>query len=67
LAEAQAVLRLDSEHYDKTWRVPKGDYFMIGDNRGRSCDSRSWGAVPPANLIGPVIFRYWPPTRIGFP
>ena len=57
----------DSEHFNKTWRVPKGDYFMMGDNRGGSCDSRSWGPVPRANLIGPVIFRYWPLNRIGFP
>ena len=55
----------DGEHFDKTWRVPAGDYFMLGDNRGGSCDSRSWGAVPRANLIGPVVFRYWPLTRIG--
>jgi signal peptidase I len=57
----------DSEHFNKTWHVPKGDYFMMGDNRGGSCDSRSWGPAPRANLIGPVVFRYWPLTRIGFP
>jgi signal peptidase I len=57
----------DRKYVDKTWRVPKGGYFMLGDNRGGSCDSRSWGAVPRANLIGPVVFRYWPLTRIGFP
>jgi signal peptidase I len=57
----------DSEHFSQTWRVPVGDYFMLGDNRGGSCDSRTWGAVPRANLIGPVVFRYWPLPRIGLP
>lgn len=47
-----------------TWRVPRGSYFMLGDNRSASCDSRSWGAVPRENLIGPVLARYWPPQRI---
>lgn len=50
----------DSEHFNKTWHVPKGDYFMIGDHRGGSSDSRSWGAVPKANLIGPVGLRAAP-------
>jgi signal peptidase I len=40
---------------------------MLGDNRGTSCDSRTWGSVPRGNLIGPVVLRYWPPSRIGFP
>jgi signal peptidase I len=57
----------DRDHFNKTWAVPPHDYFMMGDNRGRSCDSRSWGPVPRANLIGPVVFRYWPLNRIGFP
>jgi signal peptidase I len=57
----------DAAHFDKTWHVPRGEYFMMGDNRGASCDSRSWGAVPRANLIGPVVFRYWPLDRIGWP
>jgi len=57
----------DLKHFNTTWRVPQGKYFTIGDNRGGSCDSRDWGAVPRASLIGPVVFRYWPPDRIGFP
>jgi signal peptidase I len=48
------------------WMVGPGMYFMMGDNRASSCDSRDWGAVPRANLIGPVFAVYWPPQRIGF-
>ena len=47
------------------WKVPKKSYFMVGDNRGQSCDSRIWGSVPRKNLIGPVFATYWPPSRIS--
>jgi signal peptidase I len=56
----------DSTHFGQSWRVPEGDYFMLGDNRASSCDSRTWGAVPRSSLIGPVIFTYWPPDRISY-
>ena len=46
--------------------VPPNHYFFMGDNRGESCDSRVWGAVPRGNLIGEVFFVYWPPNRLGF-
>ncbi|HWF53741.1 MAG TPA: signal peptidase I [Solirubrobacteraceae bacterium] len=45
--------------------VPKGDYYMMGDNRPDSEDSRFWGPVPKAWLIGKAFFTYWPPDRIG--
>jgi signal peptidase I len=46
-------------------RVPKGMWFMMGDNRGLSDDSRFWGPVPAKWIIGDAFFTYWPPDRIG--
>jgi signal peptidase I len=57
--------RQDTDYAGSTWRVPFGQYFFMGDNRGQSCDSRRWGAVPRKDLIGPVIATYWPPNRIS--
>ncbi len=45
--------------------IPPGRYFMMGDNRDKSCDSRAWGTVPRENLIGKVFATYWPPTRLS--
>jgi len=45
--------------------VPPDHYFMMGDNRGQSADSRYWGPVPKDNIIGNAFFTYWPPKRIG--
>jgi signal peptidase I len=46
-------------------KVPQSAYFMMGDNRSQSCDSREWGSVPRQNLIGKVFATYWPPNRIA--
>jgi signal peptidase I len=56
----------DTEHFGRVWHVPEGQYFMMGDNRAESCDSRMWGSVPRHDLIGTVFFVYWPPDRLGF-
>jgi signal peptidase I len=47
--------------------VPAASYFLMGDNRGESDDSRYWGPVPRAWIIGKAIITYWPPDRIGIP
>jgi signal peptidase I len=46
-------------------RIPAGHYFMMGDNRGSSDDSRFWGPVPEEWIIGEAFGTYWPPDRIG--
>lgn len=45
--------------------VPEGQYFVMGDNRARSSDSREFGFIPRSFVIGKVFFRYFPPTRAG--
>ncbi len=52
--------------FQKPIKIPAGDYFMMGDNRGESDDSRFWGPVPDKWVIGVAFFTYWPPDRIGF-
>jgi signal peptidase I len=50
----------------KTITIPPDHYFMMGDNRGASDDSRFWGPVPKEWIIGEAFATYWPPDRIGF-
>ncbi len=45
--------------------VPPDYYFMMGDNRGASDDSRFWGPIPRSWIIGKAFATYWPPDRIG--
>jgi len=45
--------------------IPEDHYFMMGDNRGASDDSRYWGPVPREWIIGEAFSTYWPPDRIG--
>ncbi len=52
-------------NYPKPYKVPAGYWFMMGDNRGASDDSRFWGPVPKKWIIGRAFFTYWPPDRIG--
>ena len=45
-------------------KIPAGQYFMMGDNRGNSQDSRFWGFLPQERFIGRAVFLFWPVTRL---
>ena len=49
----------------QTITIPPDHYFMMGDNRGASDDSRYWGPVPRKWIIGGAFATYWPPKQIG--
>jgi signal peptidase I len=53
-------------NFPGTITVPNGSFYVMGDNRGASDDSRYWGPVPKKWMIGTAFATYWPPKRIGF-
>lgn len=53
-------------NFPRPIKIPAGHWFMMGDNRGESDDSRFWGPVPTSWIIGGAFATYWPPDRIGF-
>jgi signal peptidase I len=54
----------DDDMYPPT-TVQQGHYFVLGDHRRSSNDSRSWGEVPRKYIYGEAVFRFWPLGRVG--
>jgi signal peptidase I len=69
-ALAEAYVPSDERDYS-SWRdgqeqqVPDGKYFVLGDHRNQSSDSRMWGYVPRENIYGKAVFVYWPLKSMG--
>jgi signal peptidase I len=55
----------DDDNYPPT-EVKKGYYFVLGDHRNSSNDSRAWGEVPERYIYGKAFFRFWPIAKAGF-
>jgi signal peptidase I len=65
LSEKSYTIKPDFGNYGPV-TVPASQYFVLGDNRNNSEDSRFFGYVPRGNIIGKAVFIYWPLPRIGF-
>jgi signal peptidase I len=60
-----SVMSDESCNFPKPILIPPDHYFMMGDNRANSKDSRFWGPIPRSWIIGEVFATYWPPDRVG--
>src|SRR3989344_2704815 len=50
----------------KAQKIEEGYYLVLGDNRDRSADSRVFGPIAQERIVGKAVFRFWPPSKLGF-
>ena len=65
LNERYALLEDSEYYYHPPTQVPSKSYFVMGDQRSSSNDSRHWGSVPISLIFGKAVFRYWPVSKMG--
>lgn len=51
--------------YSGEWTIAEGQYFVLGDNRANSNDSKDWGLLPRENILAKAVWIYWPPPNFG--
>lgn len=63
--QAEDYIKEPPLRYFPLMTIPEAEYFMMGDNRNHSQDSRVWGTVPRSYFEGRALFIFWPPQRMG--
>lgn len=65
--ESYRQAEVDDTDNVEPFYLEEGEYFVLGDNRRYSNDSRDWGVVPEENIVGQVLLVYWPLADFGMP
>lgn len=61
----ESYIRYRDNRSEPAETVPPGSYYVLGDNRSNSDDSRDWGFVPASEIIGKAWLALWPPSKAG--